>query len=173
MDDGDDFDPADWSRRYHFPQKRPLDDAQLARLAAIAEVREARDRRNLKAQIARRGLASFMNATRWRALQKAVLTEMPFPPIFQLQSVIGPRVDPLPPGVMGGWGGWADDLADFAFIEWIQVRPLVSHTRGALIAPRIEDGSDPFREILQRLNIPFVERDGDFWIYGYADRAPC
>ena len=148
MDDGDDFDPADWSRRYHFPQKRPLDDAQLARLAAIAEVREARDRRNLKAQIARRGLASFMNATRW-------------------------RVDPLPPGVMGGWGGWADDLADFAFIEWIQVRPLVAHTRGALIAPRIEDGSDPFREILQRLNIPFAERDGDFWIYGYADRAPC
>ena len=156
---------ADWAAR------READRA--ARQARWTEIERPRLKAAVRAEVERRGLASFMNATRWRALQKAVLTEMPFPPIFQLQSVIGPRVDPLPPGVMGGWGGWADDLADFAFIEWIQVRPLVAHTRGALIAPRIEDGSDPFREILQRLNIPFAERDGDFWIYGYADRAPC
>lgn len=173
MDDGDAFDPDDGSRRYHFPPKRPLDEAQAARLDAIAQIHEARDRRKLKAEIVRRGLASFMNATRWRALQKAVLTEMPFHPLFQMQGVLAPRVEPMGEGVTSAWGGWAEDLGDFEFIEWIQVRPLVAHHRGALVSPRIEDASDHFREILQRLNIPFAERDGDFWIYGYADRAPC
>ena len=132
-----------------------------------------RQRQAVRAEVERRGLASFMNATKWRELRGAVLDELPFPPLFQMQPVLGPRHEPHPPQVMNFYGGWDCDLEPFWHVEWIQVRPRYERGRGALIAPVIEDCSDQFRAMLDRLNIPFAERDGDFWIYGYAETAPC
>lgn len=135
--------------------------------------RERKDRRRVREAAARRGLASFMNDTKWRELRRAVLDELPFPPMFQLQGMLGARVEPHPPEWLHFHGDWAHAMEPFWNIEWIQVRPRYAHGRGALLEPEIEDCSDALRAILERFGVPYVERDGDFWIYGYAASAPC
>ncbi|MFN4296057.1 MAG: DUF6678 family protein [Brevundimonas sp.] len=130
-------------------------------------------RQAVRREVERRNLASFMNATKWRELRDAVLNELPFPPMFQMQPILGPRFDPYPPYVPGHYGGWDHDLEPFWHVEWVQVRPRYERGRGVLVTPVIEDCSEQFRAILDRLNVPYAERGQDFWIYGYAETAPA
>ena len=62
----------------------------------------------VRAEVERRGLASFMNATRWNALCEAVYAELPFPPPFQLQSVLGEREPPWDTATVSYWGAWSE-----------------------------------------------------------------
>ena len=146
-----------------------------ARQQRWLEVEEPKFRAEVRAAVERRGLASFMNDTRWRALCEAVYAELPFPPAFQLQSVLGER-EPLadPEALAGGWGGWSE-LGDAAWaVEWLRVVPRHRRPRGRLVADEVIDCADAFRGVLERLHIPYRE-DGarTFWIYGYAPADPA
>ena len=138
------------------------------------EVDEPRLRREVRAELERRGLASFMNETRWRELSEAVYAELPFPPAFQLQSVVGER-DPLanPDSLAGAWGGWSELYPSWS-IEWLRIVPRCRKHLGRLVADEVVDCTDAFRSLLQRLHVPFREDEArTFWIYGYAPADPA
>lgn len=126
-----------------------------------AEVRRA---------IEKRGLTSHMNDTKWRALCTAIADKLPFPPCYQAKLVLeetpGPEIEAAP----YGWGDWAGtpEASMGIFIEWLKVSPRTQVPIGRLVAPRIDDCSDQFRDILNDLRIPFREEDGFFFIYGHT-----
>lgn len=127
----------------------------------------------VRAETERRGLAGFMNDTRWQALIEAVHADLPFPPGFQLKPVTG-EADPEPDTTaLTYWGAW-DELQPFFAVEWLRVVPRCRKPRGQLLADEIVDCTDAFRALLQRLRIPFREDvAGTFWIYGYAASDPA
>ena len=125
------------------------------------------------AEVGRRGLASFMNRTRWERLCEAVCTELPFAPAFDLQTVLGKREAPMAlraPPFFGDWCG----LEPFFEIEWLRVVPRYSRHVAMLLPDEVIDCSDAFRDLLIRLRIPFREDEAaTFWIYGYAPADPA
>lgn len=127
-----------------------------------AEVRRA---------IEQRGLTSHMNDTKWRALCTAIAEKLPFPPCYQeklvLEETPGPEIEAAP----YGWGDWArtPEASMGIFIEWLKVAPRTRVHIGRLVAPRIDDCSAQFREILRDLRIPFREEDSFFFIYGHTE----
>lgn len=139
------------------------DDVELPRLKAA-----------VRAEVERRGLASFMNRTRWQALRDAVVADLPFRPAFQIQDVLGPREAPWRVDRVDWQGAWIDeDLEPLFCIEWIRVVPRYRTRRGALVEGPVEDCTDAFRDLLGRLNIPYREDEArTFWIYGYAPADP-
>lgn len=158
---------ADWAAR------RATDRA--ARRARWVEIERPKLKAAVRAEVERRGLASFMNATRWRALRDAVLDELPFPPAFQLQDVLGPREIPWESDHVDGTGAWIDeDLEPLFSIEWMRVVPRYRAFVGALVEGPVVDCTDEFRDLLGRLHIPCREDAArTFWIYGYAPADPA
>lgn len=139
-----------------------------ARQKRWSEVEEPRFRAAVRAEIERRGLASFMNSTRWRALVDAVHAELPFPPPFQLQPVLGEREPPWALEAVDYWGAWSE-LEPFFAIEWLRVLPRYRKPVGRLVADDWVDCTEAFRALLNRLRVPHREDDaGSVWIYGYA-----
>jgi hypothetical protein len=117
-----------------------------------------------------RGLTSHMNDTKWRELCAAI-AELPFPPVYQVKTLdeAEPYPDTLEPSSSyGGDWGRTYEAALGVHIEWIRVTPRYKRTIGRLLEPVIDDCSDELRVLLRRLNIPFVESDGFFTIYGHA-----
>lgn len=127
------------------------------------------------AEVQRRSLASFMNRTRWEALRDAVLAELPFPPAFQRQDVLGPREAAWRLDHVDGQGAWIDeDLEPLFSIEWLRVVPRHRTFPGALVEGPTADCTDQFRDLLARLHIPHLEDAArTFWIYGYAPADPA
>ncbi|HEX8661005.1 MAG TPA: DUF6678 family protein [Brevundimonas sp.] len=129
---------------------------------------------DIQAEMDRRGLAAFMNDTRWTALVKAVHEELPFPPPFQIQDIRGPRQPLWASDDVDHWGGWsAESLEPVLAIEWIRVVPRYLKHRGMLIDPEIVDCTDQFRNLVKRLRLPWREDDRGIWIYGYAPSDPA
>lgn len=144
-----------------------------ARQKRWSEVEEPRLKAAVRAETERRGLASFMNETRWRALVDAVHAELPFPPPFQLQPVLAEREPPWDLEVVDYWGAWGE-LEPFFAIEWLRVLPRYRKPMGRLGADEWVDCTEAFRALLIRLRIPHREDDaGSFWIYGYAPADPA
>lgn len=146
--------------------------------------REARQKRWLEverpalkarvlAEVERRGLASFMNRTRWEKLSEAVYVELPFPPAFDLQTVLGKREAPMDTRAAPFPGDWRE-LEPFFEIEWLRVIPRYSRHVAMLLADEVVDCTDAFRDLLVRLGVPFREDEArTFWIYGYAPADPA
>ena len=125
------------------------------------------------AEVERRGLASFMNRTRWERLCEAVCTELPFAPAFDLQTVLGKREAPMALRAAPFFGDWCA-LEPFFEIEWLRVVPRYSRHVAMLLLDEVVDCSDAFRDLLIRLRIPFREDEAaTFWIYGYAPADPA
>lgn len=123
--------------------------------------------------IEKRNLCSYMNNTKWDELITAVRNEMTFPPPFEIKyltqddisqsKVLNEDVD-----YWGDWNGEYCPPREYYFnIEWIKVRPRYLKYRGKLIAPEVVDESKTFEAILIRYNIPYVEENGLYCIYGY------
>lgn len=131
-------------------------------------------RAEIQAEVDRRGLASFMNRTRWAALIKAVHEELPFPPPFQIQAVTGPRQALWENDDVNHWGDWsAEGVEPVLEIEWMRVVPRYLKHRGVLIAPEVIDCRAEFRELVKRLRLPWREDERGIWIYGYAPADPA
>jgi hypothetical protein len=143
------------------------------RKARWADVERPRLKAAVRSEVERRGLASFMNATRWQALCDAVHAELPFPPAFQVQSVRGDREPPWDVEAVSYSGAWSE-LDPFFDIEWLRVLPRYRQPMGRLVADEWVDCTDAFRDLLVRLRIPFREDEArTFWIYGYAPADPA
>lgn len=156
---------ADWAA------KREAD--REARQKRWSEVEEPRFKAAVRAEIERRSLASFMNETRWRSLVDAVHAELPFPPPFQLQSVLGEREPPWDFEAVDYLGAWSE-LEPFFAIEWLRVLPRNRKPLGRLVADDRVDCTEAFRALLNRLRVPHGEdAAGSFWIYGYAPADPA
>jgi len=134
-----------------------------------------KSKQQIDAEVARRGLVSVMNDTKWRELQKAVRSELPFAPTYQLKAVFYP--DPHPeqfePGV-NCLGDWSDEcLFPFYEIEWVRIcpillyRPLWRRTE----APEVRSIEPELLAILHRYNIPYRQDEGSIWIFGYTSSA--
>lgn len=123
--------------------------------------------------IEKRNLCSYMNNTKWDELITAVRNEMPFPPPNEIKYLTQddiPQTKVLNEDVYY-WGDWNGEYfpprEDYFNIEWIKVRPRYLKYRGKLIAPEVVDESKTFEAILIRYNIPYVEENGLYCIYGY------
>lgn len=79
---------------------------------------------DIQAEMDPRGLAAFMNDTRWAALFKPVQDERPFPPPFQLQDIREPRHTLWASDDVHHFGDWSPESLDPVLgIEWIRVVP--------------------------------------------------
>jgi hypothetical protein len=137
------------------------------------EVERPKMKAELLAEVERRGLASFMNRTRWESLCEAVCAELPFSPAFDLQTVLGEREPPMDTRAAPFLGDWCD-LEPYFCIERLRVVPRHSRHVAMLLPDEVFDCSDAFRDILTRLRVPFHEDEAKtFWIYGYAPADPA
>lgn len=156
---------AEWAAR--------RDADQAARRKHWLEVERPAMKARVLAEVERRGLASFMNRTRWERLCEAVYAELPFPPAFDLQTVFGERGPPMDMSAVQGWGSWSE-LEPFFEIEWLRVAPRYSRHVGMLVPDEVVDCSDAFRDLLVQQGVPFREDEAKtFWIYGYAPADPA
>ena len=129
---------------------------------------------DIQIEMDRRGLAAFMNDTRWTALVKTVNDELAFPPPVQLQDIRAPRQALWASDDIDHWGDWsAESLEPVLAIEWIRVIPRYLKRRGMLIDPEIIDCTDQFRDLVKRLRLPWREDERGIWIYGYAPADPA
>ncbi|HYC75653.1 DUF6678 family protein [Brevundimonas sp.] len=128
----------------------------------------------IQTEMDRRGLASFMNRTRWAPLCKAVHEELPFPPPFQIQDMTGPRQVLWASDDVDHWGDWsAESLEPVLSIEWMRIVPRYLKHRGMLVAPEIIDCTTQLRDLVKRLRLPWREDERGIWIYGYAPADPA
>jgi len=54
----------------------------------------AKSKQQIDAEVAKCGLVSVMNDTKWRELQSGVRAELPFAPPYQLKVVLNPHPYP-------------------------------------------------------------------------------
>lgn len=132
----------------------------------------------LQAELQRRGLASFVNQTRWRELRTAVETALPFIPAWEAQHLLSPpqSVRRGLTAVAGGHGWSHEEMPPFPLVEWVRMIPRNHAAVGGPLRPMqvVEDCSDDLRAVLVRLSIPFLEdEEGAFWVYGYAPADPA
>jgi hypothetical protein len=121
-------------------------------------------------EVAKRGLVSVMNDTKWAELQGAIRRELPFGPPYQIKVVLNPHPEPEHFETdVEHWGDWSDEcLSPFYEIEWLRVRPRFLRRRGRLIAPEVQSVESEFMAILYRFRIPYRRDSETVWIYGYA-----
>ncbi|WP_042473304.1 DUF6678 family protein [Bacillus ndiopicus] len=120
--------------------------------------------------LAEKGLASYMNDTKWRKLSEGI-ENLPFSPAYQVKTLFEdepyPAVIEIATDWLGDWGR-TPEAALGVHIEWIKVAPKFKRYMGRLVTPIFEDCSDELRALLEAISIPFVEKDGFFVIYGHA-----
>ncbi len=133
-------------------------------------------------EVEHRGLTSIMNDTRWEKLKVGVYQQLPFPPAFQVKNILSPEPSPVQfeedVTYHGDWLTILGDLSDDAQfcdwqhpafdVEWIRVKPRCLEHRGQLVADELVDIEEPFVALLKECRIPYVCKEGDYWIYGYA-----
>lgn len=135
-------------------------------------------RARLQAELQRRGLASFMNQTKWRELRAAVEIGLPFVPAWEVQNILLPA-QTVRRGLISVGGGhrWNyEDMPPFPLVEWVRMIPRIHAAVGGPLRPMqvVEDCTEDLRAVLVRLSIPFLEdEEGAFWVYGYAPADPA
>ena len=131
-----------------------------------------KSKQQIDAEVAKRGLVSVMNDTKWRELRSAVRAELPFAPPYQLKVVLNPNPNPeqfeADVNYLGDWGD--ECLYPFYEIEWIRVRPRFLHRPvwERTMAPEVRSVESEFLAILERYDIPYRYDEGSIWIFGYA-----
>jgi hypothetical protein len=122
-------------------------------------------RESSAAIVARRGLCSMMDDSRWQKLLE-IVAGLPFPPPYTLKSLTDSSADRLDDDVEY-WGDYTVLAQGFEDVEWVCVRPTYLRHRGTRVAPERVDCTRQFREALKEAGIPFEEIKGAFLIFGY------
>ncbi len=121
------------------------------------------------AEVERRSLTSIMNNTRWHELQEAIDLELRFSPAFQNKYIL--EVEPYPSVFEQDvfyLGDWESLSTAWYNVEWVRVKPrLLEHT-GKYTEPNLINIEAEWVNLLQRLRIPYLQKEQDYWIYGYA-----
>ncbi|MDM9620688.1 DUF6678 family protein [Rhizobium sp. S96] len=132
---------------------------------------DAKEIAKVRRVIDERCMSSHMNDTKWRELCTAVSEELPFPPPYQAKLILSGSADPeeleTAPSYYGDWAR-TPEAAMGIFIEWLKVAPRISVLNRKSSEPRVQDCSEALRDLLKRLKIPFIEKDGFFVIYGHS-----
>ncbi|TKJ90680.1 hypothetical protein PaeCFBP13512_12675 [Paenibacillus sp. CFBP13512] len=121
------------------------------------------------AEVEQRSLTSVMNHTRWNELKEAIYLELRFPPAFQNKYVLEAEPYPLVfEQDVFYLGDWESLSTAWYNVEWVRVKPrLLEHT-GKYTEPTLLNIEAEWVNLLQRLRIPYLKKEQDYWIYGYA-----
>jgi len=121
---------------------------------------QAEDRKRLRRYLEREGLTGVLNDTKWQQL---------FTALEGIQGVLDfrrrdvrdapettPRWDSDIYHVFGGWEN----------IEWLDIRAQVTHQRGALVAPEVEDHTDVLVDAVRASGVPFATTSDGVRVWG-------
>jgi len=107
-----------------------------------------------------------MDAEKIESLIKSIESDLPFTPTFQYKK-FGDEPYPLTfdedVWFLGDWS--AQCLLPYSEIEWFCIRPRYRKTIGRLVPPKVISCESEFKELLQKLSIPFVIQDDTIFIY--------
>lgn len=121
-----------------------------------------------------RGLTSYMNNTKWREFQNAMINEMPFSPPCVYKTLFEDG--------KGSYFDFAEDEMSpddysaesfawnqYSIIEWVKVRPGYYSVEGGRLYSKstYHDARSEFESIMKKYSIPFEIIDGVYIIYGY------
>lgn len=110
------------------------------------------------------GLASLMNATKWRELGHGLGAirdgRLPVRARYLLEEA------PEPGFACLDWCVLCED--DTRDIEWLEVDPRLRTPRGRLVPDQVEDLRDEVEAVLRRVGAPFTVEGGIFRIWGYV-----
>jgi hypothetical protein len=124
----------------------------------------------VRAEVARRGLASVMNQTRWLELRGLVDNMLPFAPAYRRQDVLGPRdnhADDEQPTYHGDWG--AEALEPFYGIEHLLIFPERWDRAGRLMPLTVvETCREALEAGLRRYCMPWTRRGRAILVCGYV-----
>lgn len=121
------------------------------------------------AEVEQRSLTSVMNHTRWNELKEAIYLELRFPPAFQNKYVLEAEPYPLVfEQDVFYLGDWESLSTAWYNVEWVRVKPRLLEHIGKYTEPTLLDIEAEWVDLLQRLRIPYLKKEQDYWIYGYA-----
>ncbi|TCD29018.1 hypothetical protein EZ456_02335 [Pedobacter psychrodurus] len=130
------------------------------------------EKEKIRKIVTKKGLSSVMNDTKWLKLQNAI-KQLPFPPPYIEKLIIEDKTYEevkisKTPHWLGNWEPFYNEgMYLFFTIEYIKVRPCYAEHRGNLVAPKIFDETEEFKNLLKELHIPYEEDEGIFTIFGY------
>ncbi|MFJ8520497.1 DUF6678 family protein [Lysinibacillus xylanilyticus] len=129
-------------------------------------------KKKINSRISENNLHPIMNNTKWGKLQKSIINDFPILPPYQAKYVLEDTPEPeLFEGDVWYLGDWEEGILPFYSVEWIRVKPRYLKHRGILIQDEVIDFTNEFRTLLQELKIPYVEKNNDFYIYGYLSNT--
>ncbi len=127
-------------------------------------------KRRIREILTERGLASYMNDTKWRKLCRSI-DKLPFRPAYQIKCVDGDAPEPCElqhaPTYFGNWAK-TPEAGLGIHIEWMKIAPRYSPYRGRSISQAVQDCSSELLALLSRLQLPFVEQDSFIVLYGHG-----
>ncbi len=129
-------------------------------------------KREIAQLVAKRGLSSWMNDTKWLALQAAIPT-LPFPPAYAEKRITDTKPPPefdfsRAPTYYGDWSPYYNEgMSLFFNIEWLRIFPRHNFYRSHLVNPEIVDLTAELITLLEKLRIPFEHDRGTILIWGY------
>jgi hypothetical protein len=128
---------------------------------------EDRHKRDVQAELARRGIGSLMNDTKWKEILVEI-NKLPFPPPYQRKDVLHSLPEPSDFDYDVSYlGDWEEGILPFFSVEWIRVRPRYLRHVAQLLPKTVVDCEAEFEKALQSLGQPYEKFDGSIWIYGY------
>ncbi len=121
-------------------------------------------------EISRRGLTSVLNGTKWRELTKAIKSELPFRPPYQMKSILSSTLHPssFEKDVWYHGDYSREGIEPFYLVEWIRIRPRYLLPQGRLIPSKIIEIEEEVIALLNRLDIPYKYERESIWIFGYT-----
>lgn len=134
---------------------------------------DAKQKKRIGEILTERGLASYMNDTKWRELCRG-LDKVPFRPAYQVKYVHADAPEPVElqyaPTYFGDWASTPESRLGL-HIEWVKIAPRYSRYRGRLVTPLIQDCSSELIAPLTRLRLPFIEQGGFVVLYGHGSAS--
>ena len=121
---------------------------------------QEKDAKRLRRRVECERLTSVMNDTKWRRLLELL---QDFYPCSLRRKDVGEEAPPLDHSdtdIYHALGGWEH-------IEWVDLDPVSSVFRGALVEPEIVDRSGDLRAALKAASIPFSIENGKIRVWGY------
>ncbi|GGC77299.1 hypothetical protein GCM10011396_25570 [Undibacterium terreum] len=124
-------------------------------------------KQQVKAELARRGLGSYMNTTKWREFLIEI-NKLPFPPPYQRKDVLHPEPEPNNfDADVWYLGDWEEGIHPFFSIEWIRIRPRYLKHVGQLLPKVSVDCGTELERALQIIKQPYEKFEDSIWVYGY------
>ena len=112
----------------------------------------------------RNGMASLMNATKWRELAAALQDILADGPRVRIKYLLDD--DPGPGFAHLDWE-WVGE-GDASIIEWIEIDPVERTYRGRRVADAERDHAESILATLKRIGVPFSVEGGLFKVWGHV-----